>query len=211
MTRLVRCAALAILACALASACVAEPTRQLSAKDLENVAMRVRGGGAECPLRFDREHLRPREVSPDSIISPLRVAGHAAMGTIGKDKPESSLGRREGVQVDCWFRLANMRIDVSVVAVRDGKALAQLATRLEQHAKATPADMATFISAYADLAAGTAQAVPGKGSVAFARVSSGDSDMGLLVAYNKIDGKGSPPANDEVARHAQQIAVDLAS
>lgn len=210
MTRLRTLLALVVSVVVLGS-CVAEPTRQFQIGDLTNAARRVDGGGAECPLRFDREILRPPGVSAASIISPLRIDGSAARGTIGEDRPETDLGRRGGVQVDCWFRVTTLRVDVSVVAVRDGRAVAQLATRLEQHAGVSSAEIATFISASVDLAPGTAEAVPGGGAVAFARVASGDSDMGLLVAYQAIDGRGTPPAGAAVARIATSLAADLAS
>ncbi len=199
------------LVMAVALACVPGAARGLDFGDVSTVAKRVVGGGAECPLRFDRDLLMPSGASSDSIIVPLRVAGNASRGTIGADKPESSLGKRRGIQVDCWFRIGTLQVDVALVAVREGKALAQLATRLEQHSESTPAEIATFISVNAQLQPNDAVAVPGKGSVAFTQVSSVDCDLGLLVAYHPIDGKGTPPDARELERISSALARDLAS
>ena len=194
----------------LLAACTPGSDSGLDMGDLATVAGRVNGGGVECPLRFDREVLRPPSVSAKDMVVSLRIDGHGAMGTIGADDPTSRLGERRGIEVDCWYRVGMLRVDVSVVGVRNGTAIGQLSARLAQHAMATPAEMVAFLASNAHLSPGEARAVPGSGSVAYAPVQSSGADVGVMLSMAGIDGKVVPPSGHQLESMAAVLARAIA-
>lgn len=211
MTRRVGAVLCALVISFALVSCGADAGSGIEIGDITTTAKRVNGGGAGCPLRFDTEILRPSSVPASSIISPLRVASNASMGTIGSEHPGTPLAARRGVEIDCWFKVRTLRIDVSLVGVAKGTALLQLATRLQQLSHSTNADLLAFLDANGDLHAGDARVVPGKGSVAYASVAATKGNVGLLVAYSPIDGRGTLPDADELRSTTRRLASALAN
>lgn len=179
--------------------------------DLNTYARRVNGGGIECPLRFDSGLLRPAATPRNAIIAPLRLDGFGSMGTIGSEHPGTPLAQRKGIQIDCWFQIDTTRVDLSLVGVRNGKALGQLAAPLQKLSQATPAQLLTFIDVNAKMGPGHVQVMPGSGAVAYSPIKGSGADIGLLVGYSPLAAGAVVPKQSELRSITLRVASALAN
>lgn len=193
------------------AACSAGHSGGLDMGDLKTYASRVNGGGIECPLRFDRGLLRPVAAPRNAVVAPMRLDGFGSMGTIGSEHPGTPLAQREGIQIDCWFQIDSTRVDLSLVGVRNGKALGELAPQLQKLSHATPAQLLTFIDVNAKVGPGQVRVMPGSGAVAYTPIKGSGADIGLLVGYSPLAAGVAVPKQPGLKAITLRVALALST
>ena len=197
----------------LACAACASSSSGLSVGDLRTIARRVQGGGAECPLSIPAALLRPSTVPPVLPVRPdTSNPSHAAVGTLGSDRPGSSLARHDGVLLVCRYLAGRVRVTVRVAGVGKGHAAAQLFGTAMALGKLHPAQGATFLDTVVHLQDGTAAPLPGNAHAAFAAVAGDRSSVALLLSVSVANGAGTRlPTSADLVAPAAAIAHLLAS
>ncbi len=166
---------------------------------LRDVAQRVEGGGVECPLAIPNALLRPEKVADDAPVLPFRSDGVSAQGVIGEGLPT-----KDSVRIWCTYAIAGQRVDLVVLGVPKGHALAGLLSALKF--VTDPVGALTFISANSDAPVGDARVIPAKNPAAFVRVAASSGDLALMLWVTRIDAKAPLPTSDAVADQAAKIA-----
>ncbi len=187
----------------LLAGCGATADRGIELGQLRDLARRVDTGGAECPLTLPASALRPSTVARNATILPFRSGTAASQGVVGDGLPTS-----DSVRITCRYAVDDLRVDLVVLGVPHGHALAGFADQLT--ARAGRATALTFIDANAGLGVGKARALPGNPPGAFARVAAAKGDVGLLVSAQARRPGARVPTPAAVAKMAQRIATALA-
>ncbi len=185
------------------AACGLEAKRGVEIGHLRDLAERVQGGGAECPLAIAPEHLRFSTVDDDTPIVPLRLGGPGSMGVIGDGLPTD-----DSVRITCRYRVADLAVTVDVAAVTEGNAIAVFSDRLGRRGEG--AVVLPFIDEHERLAVGRAAVLPGDPPGAFARVQAATGDVAVVLSVDRLDEKATLPDADEVRSDAVAIAARLA-
>lgn len=188
---------------ALGAGCGLESKRGVELGHLRDLARRIEGGGAECPLAIPTRLLRPSTVDPETPVVPLRVGGPGADGVIGDGLPSD-----ESVTITCRYRADDVSVTLAVAGVSEGHAIAVFGDRLAK--RGDGATVLPFIDVNAELPVGRARALPGKPPAAFARVAAATGDIALVLSVDRLDAAASLPSVDEVERAAAEIAATLA-
>ena len=175
------------------------------------LARRVQGGGVECPISISPSLLRPSTVPDDATILPFRIDGSGAMGVVGHEAPDVTLPDANSVQITCRYKVDALRVDVVILGVPRGHAIAGLLQTFRRVSGLPSSELTPFFDANAQLPVGRARAVPGKGRAAFTRVAASKGDVGLVVAVSTTDPKVALPGGDEVAATTVKFARALAS
>lgn len=180
--------------------CCGTPTKQgMELAKLRDIAQRVEGGGVECPLAIPNALLRPDKVANNAPVLPFRSDGVSAQGVIGEGLPT-----KDSVRIWCTYAIGGLRVDLVVLGVPKGHALAGLLSTLKF--VTDPVGALTFISANSDAPVGAARVIPAKNPAAFVRVAASSGDIGLMLWVTRTDAKAKLPSNDAVANQATRIA-----
>ncbi len=205
--------ALVVAALALLVGCGTTNQTGIRLGDLRTAARRVEGGGVECPLSISPALLRPSAVAADAVVLPDRSGGHGSVGTIGgSTSPGSGSGSGSGdedVRITCAFRVGTMRVDLAVAGVAKGQAVTGLLSTMAHDAAVPTAKLIPFAARTADLRDGQAMVVPGRGSVAYAKLDAATGDVGLALAVSSLDGKTPLPDDNEITHMARTLAQSL--
>lgn len=169
---------------------------------LRDLARRVEGGGAECPLALADSLIRPSTVDPESPVTPRREGGPAADGVIGKGLPTHN-----SVKITCRYDVGGLAVTLVVVGVEKGRAIASFGDVLSK--RATTSAVLTFIDANATLPVGGFGSLPGTTPGAFTRVHAASGDVALVVIVERPQGDTPLPGDAEVGRMAVAIARSL--
>jgi len=191
------------LALLLVAGCGLTSKRGVELAQLRDLARRVVGGGAECPLSLPERELRPSTVDREAAVVPLRTGGPGADGVIGDGLPGG-----DDVRITCRFAAADTAVTVEVVGVTKGHAISGFADDLKK--RGDGGTVLTFIDVHANLPVGRASALPGEPPAAFARVAAATGDIALVLSVDRIEPDASLPSEAEVVRRAGSIAAALA-
>ncbi|HET8929349.1 MAG TPA: hypothetical protein VFN21_01705 [Acidimicrobiales bacterium] len=188
---------------ALGAGCGLENKRGVELGHLRDLARRVEGGGAECPLAIPARLLRPSTVDPETPVEPLRVGVPGAVGVVGDGLPTD-----ESVTVTCRYRADDVSVTLAVAGVSEGHAIAVFGDRLAK--RGDGATVLPFIDVNGELPVGRASALPGEPPAAFTRVSAATGDIALVLSVDRLDADARIPAVGEIERNAVDIAATLA-
>lgn len=183
--------------------CGLESRRGVELGHLRDLARRVEGGGAGCPLSIPRGLLRPATVEADTPIVPLRDDGPGSVGTIGDGLPTP-----ESVRIVCRHQIGGLAVTLDVVGVTEGHAIAVLADRLAD--RGDGATVLTFIDVNGELPVGRARGLPGTPPAAFARVAAATGDIAIVLDVDRLDEGVRLPSVAQVEQDAVTIAAALA-
>lgn len=210
MTRRRLAGGVAAVALVVLAGCGTAPRRGAELGSLRTLARRVQGGGVECPISISPSLLRPSTVPKDATILPFRIDGSGADGIVGHESPDVTLPDAKSVQITCRFKVDALRVDVVILGVPSGHAIAGLQQTFRRVSGLTAAELAPYFDANAQLPVGRAIAVPGKGRAAFTRVAAARGDVGLVVAVSTTDPKVAVPDAAELSATTVKIARAIA-
>lgn len=187
----------------IVAGCGVQARRGVEIGHLRDLARRVEGGGAECPLAIRPDMLRPATVDDDAEIIPLRTEDRpGSEGFVGEGLPT-----KDSVRIICRFETGGLAVTLDVVGVTKGHAIGVLADQMSKRGDA--ATVLTFIDVNGDLAVGRARGLPGAPPAAFARVAAATGDIALVLSVDRIDPKAQLPKVSDVERDAESIAAAL--
>jgi hypothetical protein len=195
--------ATAVLVVASCVGCGFENKRGVEPAHLRDLARRVEGGGAECPLSIPSKLLRPSTVARDTPVVPLRTDGPGSDGVVGKGLPT-----RDSATISCRYQADDVAVTLTVAAVPQGHAIAVFADRLAERGD-TPTVL-TFIDVNGDLPVGRSRALPGRPPAAFARGAAATGDIALVLGVDRIEPVAELPPVAEFEADATAIAGALA-
>lgn len=170
---------------------------------LRDLARRVEGGGAECPLAVPARLLRPSTVDRDEPVVALRVGGPGADGAVGK-----GLSSDDDVRITCRFTTGDAAITLDIVGVTRGHAIGAFTEQLKK--RGDSADVVSFVDVNATLPIGRSSPLPGEPPAAFARVAAAQGDIALVLSVEGTTDTAKLPPVGEVEERASAIALDLA-
>jgi hypothetical protein len=192
-----------LLALAAVAGCGLASKRGVELGQLRDLARRVEGGGAECPMSLPERHLRPSTVDRDAPVVPLRTGGHGSDAAIGEGLPGD-----DDVRITCRYAIGDATVTVEVVGVTKGHAITAFADDLKQ--RGDGGSVLTFIDVNANLPVGRASTLPGEPPAAFARVAAATGDVALVLSVGRAEPDAALPTKAEVERNAEAIAAALA-
>lgn len=211
MTRRRIAGGLISVATLLLASCGAAPHNGVALGNLRTLARRVQGGGVECPISLAPSLLRPSTVPSDATILPFRIDGSGAVGVVGHEGPDMTLPDKDSVEITCRFKVDALRVDVVILGVPRGHAIAGLMPTFQRVSGLSASELTPFLDANAQTPVGRARTVPGKGRAAFARVPAANGDVGLVYSVASTDPRAAVPDNDEVAATTVRVARALAN
>lgn len=196
--------AVAALVVTVGSGCGVGGDRGVEFGHLRDLARRVEGGGAECPLDIPESAIRPATVAHDAPILPLRGDGPAAQGFVGTEGPTDGV-----VRISCRYRVEKLSVRIALVGVPKGHAIADFGDRLTR--RASGATVLTFIDVNGELPVGRARSLPGTPPAAFTRVKAAKGDVALVLSIDRLDTSAELPDDADVRRKAVEVAASLSA
>ncbi len=191
------------MAVVVLAGCGLTSKRGVELGQLRELARRVEGGGAECPMSLPARHLRPSTVDPDAPVVPQRTGGPGSDAVIGDGLPSG-----DDVRITCRYAVGDATVTVEVVGVTRGHAISGFADALKK--RGDGGVVLTFIDVNASLPVGRASSLPGEPPAAFARVAAATGDVALVLSVGRTAPDAALPSRAEVERNAEAIAAALA-